>query len=112
MPTDLLPIAGGLLAWLLTYALHSTLLLGSAWLFCRWRRSAAAWRDLACRVALVAGFMTSTLGSGLGWEPLAGRVALSDEGADTYKLYAHQNEDIVRLTPAELKAKMAAKERA
>jgi hypothetical protein len=28
-----------------------------------------------------------------------------------YKLYAHQNEDIVRgLTPEELKAKMAAKE--
>jgi alkanesulfonate monooxygenase SsuD/methylene tetrahydromethanopterin reductase-like flavin-dependent oxidoreductase (luciferase family) len=43
---------------------------------------------------------------------LAGRLAISDEGADTYKLYAHQNEDIVRLTPAELKAKMAAKERA
>ncbi|HYE91232.1 MAG TPA: LLM class flavin-dependent oxidoreductase, partial [Terriglobales bacterium] len=43
---------------------------------------------------------------------LAGRVELSDEGADTYKLYAHQNEDIVRLTPDELKAKMAAKERA
>ena len=30
--------------------------------------------------------------------------------ADGFKLYAHQNEDIVRLTPAELKAKMAAKE--
>jgi luciferase family oxidoreductase group 1 len=43
---------------------------------------------------------------------LAGRIALSDEGADTYKLYAHQNEDIVRLTPEELKAKMAAKEQA
>ena len=43
---------------------------------------------------------------------LAGRVKISDEGADTYRLYAHQNEDIVRLTPAELKAKMAAKERA
>jgi luciferase family oxidoreductase group 1 len=42
---------------------------------------------------------------------LAGRIAISDEGADTYKLYAHQNEDIVRLTPEELKAKMAAKER-
>jgi hypothetical protein len=26
------------------------------------------------------------------------------------ELYAHQNEDIVRLTPEELKAKMAAKE--
>jgi luciferase family oxidoreductase group 1 len=41
---------------------------------------------------------------------LAGRIALSDEGVETYKLYAHQNEDIVRLTPEELKAKMAAKE--
>jgi luciferase family oxidoreductase group 1 len=43
---------------------------------------------------------------------LAGRVHLQGEDADTYRLYAHQNEDIVRLTPAELKAKMAAKERA
>ena len=42
---------------------------------------------------------------------LAGRIEISDEGADTYKLYAHQNEDIVRLTPEQLKAKMAAKER-
>ena len=43
---------------------------------------------------------------------LAGRIGLEGEDADTYRLYAHQNEDIVRLTPAELKAKMAAKERA
>ena len=42
---------------------------------------------------------------------LAGRIGLEGEDADTYRLYAHQNEDIVRLTPAELKAKMAAKER-
>jgi hypothetical protein len=42
---------------------------------------------------------------------LAGRVALDDDEADTYRRYAHQNEDIVRLTPEELKAKMAAKER-
>ena len=42
---------------------------------------------------------------------LAGHIAISDEGADTYKLYAHQNDDIVRLTPEQLKAKMAAKER-
>jgi hypothetical protein len=38
-------------------------------------------------------------------------VRLDGDDADTYKLYAHQNEDIVRLTPQELKAKMAAKER-
>jgi luciferase family oxidoreductase group 1 len=43
---------------------------------------------------------------------LAGRLALEGEDADTYRIYAHQNEDIVRLTPEELKAKMAAKERA
>jgi len=42
---------------------------------------------------------------------LAGRADLEALNADGYKLYAHQNEDIVRLTPAELKAKMAAKER-
>ena len=41
---------------------------------------------------------------------LAGRVDLSAEDTDSYKLYAHQNEDIVRLIPEELKAKMAAKE--
>ena len=43
---------------------------------------------------------------------LAGRVGLTADNAHTFKLYAHQNEDIVRLTPEELKAKMAAKERA
>jgi hypothetical protein len=41
---------------------------------------------------------------------LAGRADLDALNADGFKLYAHQNEDIVRLTPAELKAKMAAKE--
>ncbi len=42
---------------------------------------------------------------------LAGRVTLDAPDTEGFKLYAHQNEDIVRLTPAELKAKMAAKER-
>ena len=41
---------------------------------------------------------------------LAGRIALADEHAARYTRYAHQNDDIVRLTPAELKARMAAKE--
>ena len=38
---------------------------------------------------------------------LAGRIELEELDTATYKLYAHQNEDIVRLTPEELKAKMA-----
>jgi luciferase family oxidoreductase group 1 len=42
---------------------------------------------------------------------LAGRIALEDAHADRYTRYAHQNEDIVRLTPEQLKARMAEKER-
>jgi hypothetical protein len=41
---------------------------------------------------------------------LAGHVELQDEHAERYTRYAHQNEDIVRLTPEQLKARMAAKE--
>ena len=41
---------------------------------------------------------------------LAGRIRLDAPDTAGYKLYAHQNEDIVRLTPEQLKAKMAAKE--
>jgi luciferase family oxidoreductase group 1 len=43
---------------------------------------------------------------------LAGRTELEEIDADGYRRYAHQNEDIVRLTPEELKQKMAAKESA
>jgi luciferase family oxidoreductase group 1 len=44
---------------------------------------------------------------------LAGRVRLEDDAeAEQYRRYAHQNEDIVRLTPEELKRKMAEKEAA
>jgi alkanesulfonate monooxygenase SsuD/methylene tetrahydromethanopterin reductase-like flavin-dependent oxidoreductase (luciferase family) len=43
---------------------------------------------------------------------LAGRIALEELETDTYDLYAHQNEDIVRLTPEQLKQRMAEKEKA
>ena len=43
---------------------------------------------------------------------LAGRRRLEEIDTTTHKLYSHQNEDIVRLTPEELKRKMAAKEAA
>jgi hypothetical protein len=43
---------------------------------------------------------------------LEGRVALEQLDTSAHKVYAHQNEDIVRLTPDELKRKMAAKEAA
>jgi hypothetical protein len=43
---------------------------------------------------------------------LAGSLALEELDTSAHKVYAHQNEDIVRLTPEELKRKMAAKEAA
>lgn len=45
-------------------------------------------------------------------EVLAGRITLEDLDTQPYDLYAHQNEDIVRLTPEQLKQRMAEKERA
>jgi hypothetical protein len=41
---------------------------------------------------------------------LAGRVQLEALDTEGFKVYAHQNEDIVRLTHEQLKQKMAAKE--
>jgi alkanesulfonate monooxygenase SsuD/methylene tetrahydromethanopterin reductase-like flavin-dependent oxidoreductase (luciferase family) len=43
---------------------------------------------------------------------LAGRVVLEELETAPHTVYSHQNEDILRLTPAELKARMAAKEAA
>ncbi len=43
---------------------------------------------------------------------LAGRVELDAVDTEPHAAYAHQNEDIVRLTPEELKRKMAAKDAA
>ena len=43
---------------------------------------------------------------------LEGRIALEQGDTSAHTVYAHQNEDIVRLTPDELKRKMAAKEAA
>ncbi len=42
---------------------------------------------------------------------LAGRIELEELTTEGFDLYAHQNEDIVRLTPEQLKARMAEKER-
>jgi hypothetical protein len=43
---------------------------------------------------------------------LAGRTVLEEIPTDGYDLYSHQNEDIVRLTPEQLKQRMAEKDKA
>ena len=42
---------------------------------------------------------------------LTGQLKLEELSTEPFDLYAHQNEDIVRLTPEQLKAQMAAKEK-
>ena len=64
------------LAWIVTYLLHSTLLVLGAWLLdLRWRdrpeRMSAVWKT-----ALVGGVLTATLQTGLGVAPLAGHWEL------------------------------------
>lgn len=65
-------------AWLLTYAVHSTVLIAAAWLLVsrphlRWSPAArhAMWRG-----ALVAGFVTATLQLASPWPPIGGALQL------------------------------------
>src|SRR3954464_4435087 len=53
------------LAWLLTYVIHSTVLLGIAWLVTRRGRLEPAASDLVWKVALLAGLVTGTIQSRL-----------------------------------------------
>src|ERR671925_1969490 len=58
-----------LFAWLLTYLVHSTVLLGLVWLVTRRRRLEPAFSELLWKVALLAGLVTGTIQSGLHVSP-------------------------------------------
>jgi len=72
-------LALGVLAFLLTYLLHSTLLLGGV--FCAdklgWLRSTAS-EDTLWKVALVGGLVTASVVSVTGFTPWGGRLTLGD----------------------------------
>lgn len=67
------------LAWMLTYLLHSTLLLGLAWLvskpLSRWSVSA---EEAVWKLALVGALFTASIQLAAGWQPLAGRWNLAE----------------------------------
>jgi beta-lactamase regulating signal transducer with metallopeptidase domain/HEAT repeat protein len=71
-------IALPLAAWLLTYALHSTLLLCAAALLAR-RLRGEAWRETLWKAALVGGLLTATAQTVSGYQPPVGRWALAPE---------------------------------
>ncbi|MDZ4863405.1 MAG: M56 family metallopeptidase [Gemmatimonadota bacterium] len=86
MRTDFVLIAG---SWLLTYLIHSTLLLSLAWLVTSRVRGgvrAPAVRDLVWKAALVGGLATATLQTGLELQPLAGAIALDRTAAPLAEL--------------------------
>ena len=58
-------------AWLLTYLIHSTVLLGLVWLVARRRRLEPAVSELLWKVALLAGLVTGTIQSRLQLSPPA-----------------------------------------
>ena len=60
-----------LFAWLLTYLIHSTVLLGLVWLVTRRRRVEPAVADLLWKVALIAGLVTGTIQARLQVSPPA-----------------------------------------
>ena len=63
-------------AWLLTYLVHSTLLLVAVWLVTSWKRMRDATRDVLWKVGLVGGLVTASVQTAVGHEPLGGQLRL------------------------------------
>ncbi|HEY0510777.1 MAG TPA: M56 family metallopeptidase [Thermoanaerobaculia bacterium] len=82
-------LAAQALAWMLTYLLHSTLLLGLAWLaskpLSRWSVSA---EEAVWKLALVGALFTASIQLAAGWQPVAGQWRLTDVSAATVNVGA------------------------
>jgi len=76
--------------WIFTYLLHSTLLLGSAWLACRYggRLLNDPIRELIWKVAVLGGVITATLQVGCDVIPFGGRIALEARPPSADRSYA------------------------
>src|SRR5262245_32944778 len=64
----------GLLSWLATYGLHSTLFLGGAWALCALRPLASRTRERIWKLALIGGLASATLQLASGARPILGRI--------------------------------------
>lgn len=74
-PETLIQGAG---SFLLTYAVHSTVLLGGAWLVCRKLGGRLLWlQDSLWKTALIGGILTAAVQLAAGVQPLAGRIPLA-----------------------------------
>ena len=74
-------LAHNVIAWMLTYLLHSTLLLGLAWLVSKpLSRWSVAAEETVWKLALVGALCTASIQLAAGWQPLAGQWKLADLG--------------------------------
>ena len=64
-------------SWLLTYLVHSTLLLLATWLITSWSRTSDMVRDILWKCALVGGLVTATVQMAVAREPLGGQLRLA-----------------------------------
>ncbi|HVK63317.1 MAG TPA: M56 family metallopeptidase [Polyangium sp.] len=67
-----------LVGWLVTYLIHSTALLGGAWLVDRLSRNRPDWQEFAWRVALVGGLVTATVQTAASLRPVGGTFSLAE----------------------------------
>jgi beta-lactamase regulating signal transducer with metallopeptidase domain len=66
-----------LMTWALTYALHSTIILGAAWLLVRFARLSEGTKDVVWKAALLGGIVTATVQMAMPAEPLAGTMQVT-----------------------------------
>jgi len=77
-----------ILSWLLTYLIHSTLLLTTAWIITKWLLRHSRFELINERIwkaALIGGLFTTSLQIGLGLEPGSGRYLLQTTTAQSDK---------------------------
>ncbi|MRG93767.1 M56 family metallopeptidase [Polyangium spumosum] len=72
-----------LVGWMVTYLIHSTVLLGGAWLVDRLSRNRPDWQELAWRVALVGGLVTATVQTAASLRPVGGTFSLAEPPPST-----------------------------
>lgn len=64
-------------AWLLTYLVHSTLILAAAWLVTSWKPLSESGREIVWKCALVGGLVTATLQMAVARTPLGGQLSIA-----------------------------------
>src|SRR3954469_19872225 len=94
-------LTDGAAAWLLTYLVHSRLMLLATWAITSRRRMSDTMRDLFWKTALVGGIVTASLQTAVAREPLGGQVRLpprmASAAAPTVRLSVR--DDLPRSTP-------------